>query len=72
MSPVAISQRMQDDVAAVRRMHAALRGARAKLRGYADEVLHAAIRAEIAAQDFRPMFVRMLEAELRRRAKVTP
>lgn len=57
------------DVDAVRRMQPTRKGVRAKLISYPDEVLTAAIAAENAAANCRPMFIHVIEAELERRAK---
>lgn len=57
----------KDHVAEVRRLQVTRKGIQEKLHGYHDDVLRAAIAAEVAAADSRPMFVSMLEAELKRR-----
>jgi hypothetical protein len=57
------------DVVAVRRLQLTRKGIQAKLSSYHDEVLRAAIAAETSASDCRPMFIKMLEAELERRHK---
>ncbi len=54
-------------IAAVRKLQPSRKGVKARLESYPDEVLRAAIAAEGAAADSRPMFVSMLEAELTRR-----
>lgn len=56
-----------ESVAAVRRLQPSRKGVKAKLESYPDEVLQAAIDAETAAADARPMFIEMLTAELTRR-----
>jgi hypothetical protein len=55
------------DVASVRRLQPTIKGAQAKLKAYHDDVLRAAIAAETAAADARPMMISMLEAEIKRR-----
>lgn len=69
MSHVALSAATAMEVAAVRRVEPTHgKGAKARLRGYHDDVLRAAIAAEMGAVDARPLLVSMLEAELKRRA----
>lgn len=55
------------EIAAVRLLQPSRKGVRARLATYADEVLRAAIAAETTANDSRPMFISMLEGELKRR-----
>lgn len=62
----------ESDVAAVRRMQPTPKGVQAKLKGYHDEVLRAALAAEAGAANSRPMFISMLEAELKRRLASPP
>lgn len=59
------------EVNQVRRLQPTLKGAKAKLANYPNAVLEAAIAAETAAANSRPMFIQMLEAELERRKKET-
>jgi len=54
-------------IAAVRRLQPTPKGAKAKLAAYPDEVLQAAIAVENQAPDSRPLFIAMLEAEMKRR-----
>lgn len=54
-------------VIAVRKLQPSKKGVQARLTNYPDEVLRAAIAAEGAAADSRPMFISMLEGELKRR-----
>lgn len=54
-------------VADVRRLQPSRKGVQARLAQYPDDVLGAAIAAENAAADARPMFISMLEGELKRR-----
>lgn len=53
----------------VRLLQPTMKGAKAKLAAYPNEVLTAAIAAENAAANCRPMFISMIEAELERRKK---
>jgi hypothetical protein len=59
-------------ISQVRRLQPTTKGVKAKLANYPNEVLSAAIAAETAAANCRPMFISMIEAELERRAKEKP
>jgi hypothetical protein len=59
------------EVNQVRRLQPTLKGAKAKLANYPNAVLKAAIAAEMAAANCRPMFIQMLEAEIERRNRET-
>lgn len=59
-------------VANVRRLQASRKDVRERLANYPDAVLEAAIQAENAAANCRPMFVRMIEGELKRRSQENP
>lgn len=60
---------VEGHVVAIRRLQPSRKGAKAKLSGYPDEVLRAAIKAEEEAPNTRALMVAMLEAELERRAE---
>ena len=59
----------EKQVAQVRKLQIRRMGAQEKLATYNDEVLRAAIAAEQAAPNCRPLMVAMLEGELKRRAE---
>ena len=59
-------------VANVRKLQASRKEVRERLANYPDAVLEAASQAENAAANCRPMFVKMLEGELKRRSQENP
>ena len=67
--PAATEASMAASVTAVRKLQIRRMGAQEKLATYNDEVLRAAIAAEEAAPNCRPLMVAMLRGELERRAE---
>jgi hypothetical protein len=61
---------VKHQVAAVRRLHITRKGVQEMLHTYPDAVLRAAIVAETRLANARPMFISMLEAELKRRHEI--
>lgn len=59
-------------VGTVRKLQASRKDVKERLERYPNEVLFAAIQAEQEAANCRPMFVKMLEGELKRRSQENP
>ena len=70
--PPATEAAIAASVTAVRKLQIRRMGAQEKLATYNDEVLRAAIAAEEAAPNCRPLMVAMLRGELERRAEAKP